>query len=252
MPVIMNCLKNTVSRGVCEYLKKEYKLESIIRDVDADVLEFAFNEDADLVIVPSTHRSEAHRKSLTVHVPGNWSGADLGGEPRTLNIGYGSRMKAMLMKIRALAEHRGMAEAWSITLEVDHHGPTINRPIFFVEIGSTEDEWNDRNALNLIGDAIVMVLDDTNSYDNVIGYGGTHYAPRFTKHELDPNASAYVHICPRYRFDEIDYAMFEQAIEKSVEDIVRIEIEKKGLLSLQKKRVRQWCESYGIESRIIH
>ena len=251
MVTIIDCVNNVAGHNVCEYLRREYSFDDLIHATEESILDFSFDGDTDYIIVPSTHRSESKRRTLTVHVPGNWSAADMGGQPFTLNVSYGSKMKTTLMLIAELSQKRNFS-GWSVTLEVDHHGPTLHHPVFFVEIGSTEDEWNDENAVRLIGDAIVRAIDDTTSYDNVVGYGGTHYAPRFTVRELDTGGPAYAHICPRYRFDEIDYRMFEQAIEKSVEPVVSVEIEKKGLLSAQKKKVKEWSASYGIECRVIH
>ncbi len=251
MPVIMDCLKNVAGHNIASYLRKEYGLDDMIKTVDANVLDFVYNGECDYIIVPSTHRSEQPRKTLTVHVPGNWADADMGGMPRTLNISYGSKMKTVLMNIERIVKMRGLDDVWDVRMEVDHHGPTLDHPIMFVEIGSTIAEWNDPVAVRVVGDAIVASLDDDSTYTNVVGYGGGHYAPRFTKHELLEDGPAYAHLCPKYVFDRIDYSMFKQAIEKSVEPVERIEVEKKGLTSGQKKRVREWCELYGIEYREI-
>ncbi|MDD5025155.1 MAG: D-aminoacyl-tRNA deacylase, partial [Methanoregula sp.] len=95
--------------------------------------------DADVVIFLSRHSSVNPTPVLTVHVTGNFGNAELGGTPRTLAPAAPAMMQATL---RALARH--CPDGYRVSYEVTHHGPTgLTHPSFFVEIGSTENEWND-------------------------------------------------------------------------------------------------------------
>ena len=232
--------------------------------VKENVIDFSFKETVDYIIVASTHKSSSNNKSLCVHVPGNWSSADMGGQKETLNICYASKMKTIMLNIQKLAEERKMtketADGWEITLEVDHHGPTAplihpENPIMFVEIGSTEKEWNDKNAISLIGDAIMLSISDNTTYTTVLGFGGGHYASKFNKYELNKEKYselnyAISHILPKYRFDDFKQSadeMFKQALEKNVEKIDTVLIDWKGLKTDQRQLIIDLCEKNNIE-----
>lgn len=271
MPVIIYSEINIASTNICKYIIDKYEFEKIkenewvkknkdkgekirIIKVKENVLDFYFNENVDYLIVASTHKSESNTKSLCVHVPGNWSKADLGGEKETLNICYASKMKTILLNIYELAKKRSMLNDWEITLEVDHHGPTppkINEktPIMFVEIGSSEEQWTNQEAISLIGDAIINSISDNTIYPVVLGFGGGHYATKFNKFELNKNSFAISHILPKYSFDtfkENSNKMFKQAIEKNVEKIDKIIMDWKGLKSEQRQLIIDLCEKHKI------
>ncbi|MEM2138050.1 MAG: D-aminoacyl-tRNA deacylase, partial [Candidatus Anstonellaceae archaeon] len=99
---------------------------------------------ADYYIFASTHKSASNTPALTVHTPGNWGSADLGGEPRKLNVAFGSKVKVIAQAMKRLAGMAGLG--YQLAIEADHHGPTVSKPIIFVEIGSTEKEWNNETA----------------------------------------------------------------------------------------------------------
>ena len=98
--------------------------------------------DADLVTFISRHSSTNPVPVLTVHITGNFREAELGGTDRTLAPAATAMMQATL---RSLAKY--CPEGYRVSYEVTHHGPTgLRLPSFFVEIGSTEQEWTDPAA----------------------------------------------------------------------------------------------------------
>lgn len=272
MPVIIYSEVNIASRNICKYIIEKYGFEKInkiewIKDIDGiktriikvkeNVIGFSFKEKVEYIVVPSTHKSESKTKSLSVHVPGNWSSADLGGREKTLNVCYASKMKTLLLNIKNLVEGRNFD--WVVTLEVDHHGPTppdihLESPIMFVEIGSTESEWNNEKAISIIGDAIMLSIPDKTQYPAVLGFGGGHYAAKFNKFELDKDKEkkkcAMSHILPKYCFDgfkENANEMFKQALEKNVEKIEKALIDWKGLKSDQRRLIIDLCEKNNLK-----
>ncbi|MFA5382646.1 MAG: D-aminoacyl-tRNA deacylase [Candidatus Micrarchaeia archaeon] len=280
MPTLIYSKINTASKNICEYIINKYNFEKTnenewgkniqnievkIVKVEENVIDFSFKDESDYLIVPSTHKSTSNTKTLGVHVPGNWSTADLGGKKETLNMCYSSKMKTILLNINKLAEERGLIKiekerGWEITLEVDHHGPTppeINEktPIMFVEIGSTEEEWNDKEAVELIGDAIINSIPDNTKYPTVLGFGGGHYASKFNKYELNDGEYkklnyAISHILPKYRFDDFEKSaeeMFKQVLNKNVEKIEKVLIDWKGLKSDQRQLIVDLCERNDIK-----
>lgn len=165
--------------------------------------------DADLVIFLSRHSSVNPVPVLTVHVTGNFGAAELGGSPRTLPPATPAMMQATL---RALARH--CPEGYRVSYEVTHHGPTdLSHPSFFVEIGSTETEWNDPVA----GQAVAMSVLSAIPQDPVplIGIGGTHYAPRETEIALT-SRGAFGHIASsRRQVAELDREIVQEMIRQS-------------------------------------
>ncbi len=118
------------------------------------VLDVPTDFDTDCLIILSTHKSKTPGQMLTAHVPGNWDKAEMGGEPKTLNIAHGLMLKRL---IRALdTENRKQKLDWPVCLEADHHGPTCEVPILFVEIGNNEEQWADELAAQVVADAVAV------------------------------------------------------------------------------------------------
>ena len=150
--------------------------DGIDRDLDADILIFL-----------SRHASVNPVPVLTVHVTGNFSSADLGGVKGSLAPAAPAWMHAVLRNLEL-----NRPPGYSAMYEVTHHGPTeISTPSFFVEIGSTDQEWTDDRA----GDSVArsVLLAEPSSTIPLIGFGGTHYAKRETELALT-SQGAFGHI----------------------------------------------------------
>ncbi len=193
------------------------------------------------VVVLSPHKSEKNISSLTVHTPGNWGKAMFGGRARTLNTAMPLFMTNVLNEIKNM----NPPTHFQICYEVDHHGPTINAPICFVEIGSSEKEWKNKAIANLMANAIVNALDKWEERIVACGFGGGHYAPLFTK--LAFEGYAFGHMMAKYNANDLDKDMFRQAIEKNTEEIGVVIVDKKGLASKHKKLICEMCNEFGIE-----
>lgn len=204
--------------------------------------------EADYFIILSPHKSEANYRSLTVHIPGNWDSADHGGEPRTLNTSYASMQLALLRAMDSGNKKYGLG--FSVNYEVDHHGPTISKPIIFVEIGSSESEWKNPLAAKIIAEAVVSGLDNLEHCENHFGVGGGHYAPLFTKHALE-NGTGFGHMLPKYRADSVAQDTFAQAVEKNVEKLECILLDKKGVNQAQREKVERLADRFGVEIKRI-
>ena len=136
----------------------------------------------DFIIFASKHQSEKKEKTLSVHAPGNWRVADYGGEPEAVCKSSAIFMKQTFEILKKYAkEHKSN---YKVTLEATHHGPLIEKPCIFIEIGSTETEWSNRQAGFIIAKTIRDIIDQykENEYNEVaIGIGGPHYCPNFNK-----------------------------------------------------------------------
>ncbi|MBI5803490.1 D-tyrosyl-tRNA(Tyr) deacylase, partial [Candidatus Pacearchaeota archaeon] len=128
---------------------------------------------------------------------------------------------------------------YEITMEATHHGPLIDRPCVFVEIGSTETEYNDRRA----GFILAKTISDTifslkeNPYNEVaIAIGGPHYCPNFNKIQAKSNI-AISHVIPSYSFP-LTEEMIKEAISKTEEEVDLAVLDWKGLgTSEQRKQI---------------
>lgn len=165
---------------------------------------------SDLYIFPSVHRSESGKRSLTVHPTGNFGDALLGGKGRTLSVAPALHMRSALLALFREKEEKDLD--YSVSYEVTHHGPTISAPLFFIEVGSTEKEWNDEGALEAVTKAVLSAVKPSEGVP-AIGFGGGHYAPDFTRYAL--KGYAFGHMAPKYAADFLDNAMVLQMIEKT-------------------------------------
>ena len=94
------------------------------------------NEKIDNIVFLSRHKAASGRPSLTVHPIGNWGNADYGGKKAEVSGATPGWMTGLLLKIR---ENR--IDGYDVCFEATHHGPFLQTPTLFLEIGSTESEW---------------------------------------------------------------------------------------------------------------
>ena len=167
--------------------------------------------DCDLIIFISRHTSVNPAPALTVHVTGNFKTADYGGEPESLAMAAPEWMQRTLNMLRKYAP-----EGYSVSYEVTHHGPTdLKTPSFFVEIGSTEKEWADKDAASAVAKSLLEVLkEDSPDVIRMIGFGGNHYAARETEIALSSNAG-FGHICHSREVPDADKETVIRMIKNS-------------------------------------
>ena len=185
----------------------------------------------DIFIFPTTHRSEKGVPSLSVHAPGNWGSAGLGGKPKTLCPCDADFIKTAYLKLKELAGNQ-----YNVTLECTHHGPYNEKPVVFLEIGCSEKEWKDRKAGKIIADVLMFALSNKMNHagkeKTAVGLGGPHYCPTLVK-VIERSEYALGHICPAYNLENLDDAMLKQAMEKS--DAGVIIADWKGLKQFKEK-----------------
>jgi len=229
-----NSLLETISKG-----KKFFDFHLIEESaLYRKNLNLAKINEYDFVIFASTHKSKTNEKTLSVHAPGNWGKADLGGEPEKVCKTSALFQKQIFQKLKENA-HKYDLRGYKITLECTHHGPLIDKPCIFIEIGSTELEWKNRRA----GFVVAKTISDTiekfkeNPYNEVaIGVGGPHYCPGFTKLQLKSNV-AFSHVIPQYVVP-ITEEMIKEAWEKTEEEPDFVVVDWKGLgISEERQKV---------------
>jgi len=204
---------------------------------------------ADYIIFASRHEAKDARKTLSVHFPGNWGKAEFGGEEKQLN-----KVSAYLLKIafQELTEQAKNSN-YQVTLEATHHGPFLQKPSIFIEIGSTKEEWQDKEAGQVIANTIINAIKKFSELDNknpeqwkvALALGGTHYCAAFNKLELE-NKYALSHICSKYFLENINSEILKQAIERTEERVTCVLLDWKGL-GKEKERVLKAVEEAGLE-----
>ncbi|KKN17856.1 hypothetical protein LCGC14_0961710, partial [marine sediment metagenome] len=94
-----------------------------------------------------------------MHTTGNWGNhADFGGDPFDL-----SQTSALLQKAGFISlirqEKLGELEKFSEDIEVTHHGPTnLEKPMLFMELGSSQENWNIKEAGEFLATAILQSI----------------------------------------------------------------------------------------------
>ncbi|CAL9064036.1 D-aminoacyl-tRNA deacylase-like isoform X2 [Musa acuminata AAA Group] len=156
--------------------------------------EAATGEHVDEVIFLSRHTAVSNRPALTVHpigVPHVREGEPLpqGGRPGWAGP-PNPRIGPWLRLMKRIAQENGLIPEFEITLEATHHGPLVNTPTMFLEIGSTEEYWKRQDAaqamalllwegLGVEGGPSVGNWGRENQGNKVLlGLGGGHYVPR--------------------------------------------------------------------------
>lgn len=190
----------------------------------------------DFIIFASKHQSEKKIKSLSVHAPGNWRKAEIDNERIKICKTSAVFQKQLFGFLNKNAKEHNLRD-YQITLECTHHGPLINKPCIFIEIGSTENEWTDRKAGFIIAKTIRDIIENfkENPYNEIaFGIGGPHYCPNFNKIQLNSNI-AISHIIPQYALP-ITEEMVKQAVEKTEEEIDFALLDWKGITNAEERQ----------------
>lgn len=179
--------------------------------ISADWLEEKYSYDGFVFL--SKHAAESGVLALTCHSTGNFSDAKFGGNKRQVAIPHPNLQKSYLQR---LWQKRDDFSDFQITIEATHHGPTaLNKPAIFIEIGTTEKQWNDVTLCSSIAKIVVDVV-KTNQKSNPIAicFGGTHYPDKFTN-ELIHGKFALGTVVPKHALDFLDEELFSHILERN-------------------------------------
>ncbi|BES81575.1 D-aminoacyl-tRNA deacylase [Pyrodictium abyssi] len=212
-----------------------------------DFLDEAAPGDTSAYIVLSRH--SGGKPTLTVHYTGNpGPEAPYGGRPRELSHTWPRLMAALLREYRRVAEEAGLLEEFGLSLEATHHGPTsLARPVVFIEIGSSENEWKRGDAHQALAQTVYNVLSrgwlDEPCSTVAIGVGDTHYPAKHTRAVLEKGV-CYTHIFSKHVLDSLDEELLAQAVEKSRDPVDAVLFSK--VPSRVKNLVRGFAEKRGL------
>lgn len=197
-------------------------------------------------IFASRHRSESGEPALTVHWTGNsTSQADFGGKPKSLSLADPPRLRAALL---ALDEARGALNLnYAVTLEATHHGPTeLGVPTLFVEVGSTEREWNDSRAATAASEAVWKAATAPANGKAAIGFGGGHYCNKQCA-AIRRDGYAFGHILSKYFFADYDEEIVRLAFKRTLGECRTAVIDWKGVRGPERARLIETLKQMNIE-----
>ena len=197
---------------------------------------------AKLVVFISRHSSQSCKPTLSVHTPGNFGAAELGGLPRTLSISPSAAMQNALKALMYYKEKLFLN--YQVSFECTHHGPSLNIPVLFIELGSCSVQWSDLKAAEAVAHASISTITNFTMTTNsaVLGIGGTHYNQKFTKMAL-VEGTLFGHIIPKYAIYLFDSEMLSQCIEKTLEKVPLAILDWKGIKSEDKPKLLSVLES---------
>ena len=202
---------------------------------------------SELIVFISRHSSASGKPTLSVHTPGNFEDAELGGLPKMLSI---SPAKAMSDTLKALLHYKEeLSLDYEVSYEVTHHGPSLNVPTMFVELGSSEKQWKDSMAAEAVAHsamhAIAVFSAPPNFHPAVIGIGGTHYNQKFTCMALVGEA-IFGHMIPKHFVSKINSEMLLQCRNKTFEKVSLAVLDWKGIKSEDKPKLLSALQDVGL------
>ena len=229
------------------YIKTLHKKETKLLFVNTEIVETQFLGNLfspQLFIFLSRHSSAKGIPTLSVHTPGNLSEAKFGGKPGTVSISPAGAMKNALLEMAKLANERSLN--YEVSYECTHHGPSLDAPAMFAELGSTPKQWKDTKAAEVVADAAVAAVSDCSSCSVALGIGGPHYNKKFTKMALN-NQRAFGHMIPKYALNEVDTEIIRQCIERTVEQVDSVVLDWKGIKGEHKPEIIAALEKLDVD-----
>ncbi|MBW2997011.1 D-aminoacyl-tRNA deacylase, partial [Candidatus Woesearchaeota archaeon] len=198
--------------------------------------------EGDWIIFATRHQAASGKKCFCAHVPGNWDKAEAGGSEKQLCKALPGVMKQALKKI----ESYYAGDEFEVIQECTHHGPFIDKPCMFIEIGSSEAEWARKDAGEVIAKVVNhVVMNPVKKYKEVVVLGGGHYNQVATKLVFNTEY-AVGHICPKYMLPELDPRLLKQAIERNGENFGMVVLDWKGL-GTEKGRIVPMLDEMGVK-----
>lgn len=194
--------------------------------------------DPEVIVFASRHRSERGIPSFTVHPLGNFGAADFGGRPGRLVPTSPPWMTEALRLLRV----RTAGYPHAVTFEATHHGPYLETPAFFVELGSGPTEWEEEGPATAVAETLLAMW--PTEAPVLLGVGGGHYVPRMTDVALSRRVS-FGHLIPSYAAETLTETMLEQAVAKTP-SVRSAYVHRKALKGPVRRRVLDLIEGAGL------
>ncbi len=220
-----------------------YSEKDVINADHCDIL------NSDLLLYGSRHKSEANKPSLLTHVTGNLGKDNShGGNPVELAYACTRAIRESYLGLKKEKDLLDLDE-FDVTVEATHHGPTsMKTPLLFVEVGSTEVEYNNEKAVLAVARTLMNICLNQDKEEIIpsICFGGGHYATRFNElMELTPVAIG--HILPKYQKNNLTAEIVGQMIDKTYEKVKWVIIDRSSLNAELIQKIKDGCLTRDIE-----
>jgi len=228
------------------YSKKVQNQEVKMLFVNEEIVKTQFITDfftPQLLVFVSRHSSVSGIPTLSVHTPGNLAEAELGGLPRKVSISPASVMKDALLEMSRLREEMGLD--YEVSYECTHHGPSLEVPTMFAELGSSPKQWKDMKAAEAVAHSVMVAVSKRSSYPTALGIGGPHYNEKFTRIALSTR-TAFGHIIPKYAIPRVDAEIIKQCVERTMETVESVILDWKGIKGTDKDRLIAALDKVGV------
>jgi len=228
------------------YLKRVHDREVRLLFVNEEIVNTQFITDfftPQLLVFISRHSSMSGIPTLSVHTPGNLAEAELGGISRKISVSPASAMRDALLEMAKMKEE--MKLDYQVSYECTHHGPSLDVPTMFVELGSSQKQWKDLRAAEAVAHATMAAVSKQLTYPAAMGIGGPHYSEKFTRIALN-TPTAFGHIIPKYAIPRVDSEMVRQCVERTVENVELVILDWKGIRGVDKAELMAILEEIGV------
>lgn len=186
----------------------------------------------DLIVFACRHKAKEEVPWLGGHFTGEFDG-----ERRKLSVASPSALRSFLHNLTVEG-----CPGFRISAEATHHGPAdMTIPSFFAEIGSSEAQWSNRQAGEVVARAILRLT--RRNMPVFLGFGGGHYVPRQTGLMLEADI-AFGHLFSSYQAGYLDEDIVAEARDKSGARYAYLD--RKSLRSDGKNRISELLDEIGI------
>ena len=224
---------------------------------------------AEIFVFLSKHRAEEGRASLTVHPIGNFGKNEKGGKEKTLCTCPSFLLKNIFIELNKNVN----GSNYEATLEATHHGPFIEKPVLFLELGSNENYWKDKNGALIVGKSLISAIEKfnniqfNNNFENNKNFklnnskinkkglennqestfviGGSHYNHVANKAMLKTDFSVG-HILPKHNLEYFDEDILNQLMTKILPKPKFVLLDWKGM-GKEKQRVLDLLKNNNIK-----
>ena len=235
---------NPVYKRGNDYIATVNRHHIYVDDIDKEIKDL-LDIDIEHIVFISKHSSEAGIHSLTVHPIGNVGEAKFGGIENILVPSAPFQMTAALRTLWKETRQHGLESEYNVSFEATHHGPYLETPTYYIEIGSDKESWNDERAGQIIANTVLNVDKNYRKEDDVIiCIGGGHYTPRYTD-LAKTHAVSIGHMVPGWGMKYLTKESFKEVVEKTP-DVKYVYFDRSSTSGKERRRVKEWAEEKGL------
>lgn len=210
-------------------------------DLDKAVEDFGLRFDE--VVFMSKHSAKSGQPALTAHPIGNYHENEFGGRAGALVKSAPATMSDALRRILKYNDEPGVQTCFEVT----HHGPWLEKPTFYIEVGSEITRWVQKHPAEILAN-VIADLDPHPEYMSLVGVGGGHYAPRFTE-VAERYKANFGHMIPNYQIEGRDDEDFVRMLRLACEATCTktVYLHRKSMKKPEEKRIAELISSSGYE-----